>query len=382
MAKNANGRGTIYQRSNGLWEGKITTGIDPLTKKQKRRSVYGKSQKEVKKNLDGIINDLDNDIYIEPSKMTVSQWLTIWVEDFLERVKPNTRLRYEAICEAHITPALGAITLTALTPHAVQKFVNILTREKKRAPKTVANIHGVLHKALQVAVTMGYLKTNPADRSILPLPVTPEIKPYDNDGARAFLQAIKGDSFEHLFFLALSTGIRQGEIIGLTWDRVDFDRGTIRVDRQLQRDRRTGAFDFTSTKNAKSRLITPPEQALAALRDQKRRQAAHRLAAGKLWQAKGFVFANEIGGYTSPTTLYKHFKRITAAIGLPDRRFHDLRHTYATLALANGVGVKDVQETLGHFSAAFTLDVYGHVTESVRRDNAAKIDRFLIDLMS
>ena len=377
MAKNVKGNGSIYKRKDGYWEGKVTVGTDPMTGKLIRKSVYGKTQQEVRKKINELTTTVDNGTYTEPVKLTVNQWLDVWTAEYLDGVKPNTQDRYKMICRRHINPTIGAVKLISLSAHTVQTLINGLGREKGLAPKTVRNIHGCLHKALQTAVRIGYLKNNPSDACILPRLRNHEIKPLDEVSTGVFIQAIKGNRFENLYFMALFTGVRQGEAIGLTWDRVDFEKGIITVDRQLQRNRVKGIFELSSTKNGKSRVITPPERVMAVLRDQKRAQAVLRLAAGELWQDNGYVFTDEIGGHVSPTTVYKHFKRIVAEIGKPDRRFHDLRHTYATMALANGVGVKDVQETLGHYSAAFTLDKYGHVTENMKRDNAAKIDRFI-----
>ena len=386
--KNAAGGGSISRRKDGRWRGDITIGLDPLTGKTKRRTVYGKSQGEVRQKVAAIVATLDKGEYLEPSKLTVGQWLGIWRNEYLDGVKPNTKAAYKNICNNILIPVIGAIDLVSLSPHAVQTFINRLNREERKmtkysktakaySPKSVRNIHGVLHKSLQIAKKIGYLKTNPADKPILKRAKKADIQPLDEQEIAVFLQAIKNHRFERLFFVALFTGMRRGEILGLTWDKVDFDKGVITVDNQLQYDRAKKEHELVSTKNGKARTITPPERVMSILREQKRLQAGLRLAAGEVWQDNNFVFTNAIGGYIALTTLRNHFKKVVAAIGLPERRFHDLRHTYATTALANGVNVKDVQETLGHYSAAFTLDTYGHTTTQSKKESAAKIDALI-----
>jgi integrase len=195
----------------------------------------------------------------------------------------------------------------------------------------------------------------------------------------AFLNAIKGHKYETVYFVDLFTGMRQGEILGLTWDAIDFDRGTILINKQLQKEHKKGGeYRLVSTKRDKVRKITPALAVMQRLRQHRGIQAEMRLRAGTAWDnPHGLVFTHELGGNFAPFTVYSNLKRIVASIGVPEVRFHDLRHSYAVAALQSGDDVKTVQENLGHHTAAFTLDVYGHVTERMKQDSANRMDAFI-----
>lgn len=380
--KNARGGGTIRQRPDGRWEARFTVGRDPGTGKQVQRSVYGATQKEVRQKLAQITAAIDNGTYTVPSKMTVGQWLDIWSRDYLGGVKPFTVLNYNQHIKNHIKPALGAVKLEALNAHTIQGFYNSLGKPQGDKPglsaKTVKCIHGVLHKALSQAVKVGYIRFNPAESCELPRIERKEIKPLDNEEIGAFMKAIQGHRFEALYLVTLFTGLRRGEVCGLTWDCVDLDLGTILVNKQLQNvPGQPGEFRLVSSKNGKGRTIAIAPFVVEVLRRHKVQQAEARLKAGPLWQNSGFVFCNEAGEHLSPNTVYHNFKRIAASIGLPDARLHDLRHSYAVASLRAGDDIKTVQGNLGHHTAAFTLDTYGHVTEEMKRASAERMEAFI-----
>ena len=183
---------------------------------------------------------------------------------------------------------------------------------------------------------------------------------------------------EALFTVTLFTGLREGEVMGLMWDCVDFEAGTITVNKQLQRLRGGGGeYRFVSPKNGKSRVITPAASVMALLKRHRAAQAAQRLRAGKLWEDSGLVFTDELGHHLAQAAIYRSFKKAAAAIGRPDARFHDLRHSYAVAAIRSGDDIKTVQETLGHATAAFTLDIYAHVTAQMREASAARMDAYI-----
>jgi len=380
--RNAQGGGSIRQRSDGRWEGRYTAGRDPGTGKQIQRTIYGESQAEVRKQLSQITTDIDNDEYMEPSKMTMTTWLDIWLEEYVEStVKESTLYAYQMQCRNHIKPSIGATKLVSLTPHTVQALYNKLHRKQKLSAKTVKNIHGILHKALKQAILLGYIKSNPTDACVLPRIVKKEIKPLDEANITAFLKAIKGHKYETLYMTTLFTGMRQSEALGLKWDSIDFKNKTILIHQQLLRDKRKdGGCYLAPLKNDKSRLISPPPFILEALREHKLRQLEMRLRVGELWENKNLVrdlvFTNEIGGHLIHQSVHRLFKGLVASLNIPNTRFHDLRHTYAVAALQAGDDIKTVQDTLGHHTAAFTLDVYGHVTEKMKKDSADRMQRF------
>ncbi len=378
----AQGSGTIRQRPDGRWEARFTVGRDPGTGKQIQRSVYGSTQKEVRQKLAQAVAEVDNGTYQAPSKMTVGQWLDIWQKDYLGGVKPFTAQGYEKNVRVYIKPALGAIKLDALNAHTVQKFINDMGKPHEDKPpllpKTVRNAHGVLHKALQQAVKVGYIRFNPADACELPRLERKEINPLDSDAMAAFMRAIGGHRFEAIYLTMLFTGMRRGEAFGLLWDCVDLDKGTIRIDRQLQNiPGRPGEFRLISTKNGKGRTITAAPFVVELLKKHRARQLRDRLKSGPLWQDHGYVFCNEVGEHLSPSTVYHNYKEIVASIGLPDLRLHDLRHSYAVASLRAGDDVKTVQSNMGHHTAAFTLDVYGHVTEEMKRASADRMEAYI-----
>lgn len=391
MGRAANGLGSIRKRTvtrNGknysYWEARCTVGFDPGTGKQIQRSISGKTQKEVAQRMKELSVEVDQGTYLAPSKMTVSEWLKIWRENYLNRVKQSTVFLYGENCRLYIEPAIGTIRLDALNTHSIQAFYNELYEPKKKdknplSAKTIKNIHGVFHKALQQAVSIGYLRFNPADACILPRVVRKEIHPLEETQITAFLAAIQGHVHENLYKIDLFTGMRQGEILGLTWDCVDLTKGTLEIKQQLRREQKKGGgYYFSSPKNNKSRTLTLAPTVIQTFRAQKVRQAEMQLMAGSDWNNEyNLVFTNPTGGYCSYRTVYDCFKRIVDSIGTPTTRFHDLRHTYAVAAIQSGDDIKTVQENLGHATAAFTLDVYGHVTAHMKQESASRMERFI-----
>lgn len=382
--KAAAGAGTIRKKTitrNGkqytYWEARYTTGHDPGSGKQVQKSITGKTQKEVSQKLKAVTTAIDAGTFVAPCKMTVGQWLDIWTEEYLGGVKPRTVDNYKGVVRSRIKPGLGAVKLDALTPHTIQSYYNGLSKEGLAA-KTVKNIHGILHKALQQAVANGYIKINPADSCILPRAVRKELKPMDEDMITAFLKAVQGHQFEHLFTVTLFTGMREGEALGLLWECVDLTKGTITVDKQLQLIRGSrGQYQMVPTKNSKGRTISIAPFVVSTLKKVKHRQLENRLRFGETWEDSGFVFTDDLGHHLSASTVYKSFKAVMVQIGSPETRFHDLRHSYAVASIKSGDDIKTVQENLGHATAAFTLDIYGHVTEKMKQESAARMEQFI-----
>ena len=316
---------------------------------------------------------------MEPEKVSFGRWLDIWVNEFCGSVKPRTRELYRGTVDNRIKPALGAVRLTALTTAMIQRFYNdSMEGDRAVSAKTVKNFHGIIHKALNQAMEAGYIRFNPAAACKLPRVEKAEIKPLNREQMGAFLRTIEGNPFEALFQVTIFTGMREGEVLGLPWASVDFERGTILLKQQLQSIR--GVYQIVPLKNDRSRLITPAPFVMELLRRQKIKQAEQQLQTGPLWEDSGLVFTNQAGGHLARTTVYHHFKRVAASIGMPDARFHDLRHTYAVSSLEAGDDVKTVQENLGHATASFTLDVYGHVSERMKQESANRMEQLIQSL--
>ncbi len=409
MARSAAGAGTIRKKTvtrSGkpytYWEARYTVGYDPGTGKQIQRSITGKAQKEVAQKLKAATAAIDAGTYQDPSAMTVGEWMDTWVREYLGDVKPHTVASYKGQVKNHIKPAIGSVKLQVLTAPQIQKFYNGLRKDGMKVPKrdkdgkavkkdgkavyesvpmsakSIKNVHGVLHKALQQAVEVGYIRFNPSDACKLPRVEKKELHPLDEREIAAFLREIKGHRFETLYTVTLFTGMREGEVLGLKWDRVDFQRGIILIDQQLHHDKGAGGqYSFASLKNDKARIITPAPWVMELLKHHRAAQTEQHLQAGSLWENSGLVFTDELGRHLREFTVYRRFKEAVAAIGRPDARFHDLRHSYAVAAIRAGDDIKTVQGNLGHATAAFTLDIYGHVTDQMKQASAQRMEGYI-----
>ena len=409
--RRAQGTGSIYRKTvtrNGkkydFWEAQITVGADPGTGKQIRKAFTGKTQKEVREKMQAAAVAVQNGEFFEPSKITVGDWFDIWLKDYCGDKKYLTVTQYSSMTRTHIKPALGAVKLAKLTPVQIQSFYNELqrtgrtvtekdektgkpvTRQEPLSAKTVKNIHGIMSKALSTAVDVGYIKNNPAERVTLPRVEKKEIHPLTDTQVKALMAACTGHEYERVYKLILFTGLREGEAAGLTWDCVDFKTGTLKINKQLQkRPERDGGYTFAPLKNDKARSITAAPFVMQLLRKQQKAQIEQRLKAGEAWQGwqnmeerkTGLVFTRDSGRHLDVTMLYKAYKKLAEQIGAPESRVHDLRHTFAVLSLQNGDPIKTVQDNLGHATAAFTLDVYGHTSEKMKEDSAARMQAYI-----
>lgn len=379
--RKANGSGTIRKRKNGKWEARYTVGRD-LRGKQIQRSIYGSTQEEVRQKLTAIINSIDLNTYVEPNRTTLCDWLRYWLDEYAkDSTKPHTFDHYVAICENHIIPEIGSVRLQNVTTSQLQRLYKDLLRKKNLSAKTIRNIHAVIHPALQQAVKERILTSNPAEDCVLPRYVKPKIKPFEDDDVRAFLTEIKGNRFENLFYLTLFSGARQSEVLGLTWDCVNFNDNTILIDKQLQKIKGSdekSEYVLVSTKTDKERVVMLSEYVMQRLEKQKAWQDECKAKAGTVWNNPlNLVFTNEIGDHLAHVTVYKSFKAIARKIGLPDARFHDLRHTFAVISFESGDDVKTVQENMGHSKANTTLDVYTHFSRTMRLRSANNQQKYI-----
>ena len=369
--KAPNGHGSIRQRPDGRWEGRITTGRHPGTGRQVQRSVYGWTQKEVAGKMRELTASIDAGTYMEPARLTVGTWLSTWVKEYTRDLKPLTLVNYEGVIRNHLLPALGGERLEALTAPVIQAYYNSL----ELAPSTIRGIHAVLHSCLQKAVELGFIRANCSSACKLPRLPKPNVKVLDDVMMIAFLDELRGDYYERPIELDLLTGLRQAEIIGLSWDCVRFDEGVIHLYRQLHRVRKQD--EFGPLKNDKPRTVTPPPMAMQLLREQKSEQRKKQLRAGAAWSNKeNLVFTHDTGRHLCAGTVYRHIKRIMAKIGMSDADMHTLRHTCATASLRAGVDALSIRDALGHHSTAFTLDTYAHITDMARKENADKMEGF------
>lgn len=376
--KGAKGGGTIRQRPDGRWEARYTLGIDPGTGKQIQKSVYGKTQKEVRQKLTAITAEIDEGTYMDVPRLKTADWLNTWVEEYIGNVKPATRKSYQDHVRLNIIPYIGAVPLSKLTAAMIQQTYNELQTDKGLSPKTIKNVHGVLHRALEQAQKMGYIRNNPLAAVTLPRIEKKQIKPLEDDELCAFLKEIRGDPYELVYFVTVFTGLRQGEVLGLTWDCVNFEKHTLLINKQHGKKKGTCEYCFSSLKNDSPRLIEAADGVMDALKKQQIRQQrwATRLKDG--WEhSDNLVFTTETGRYLCNQTVYLAFKKVMRRLHLDATRFHDLRHTYAVNSLKSGDDIKTVQENLGHQTAAFTLDVYAHATSSMKHESANRMDQYI-----
>ena len=367
MGKAAQGAGNIRKRADGRWEARYShTGPDG---KSQRRSIFGKTQREVREGLTAALRAIDQGEAPITERQTVGQFLDRWLTDVAKpTVRPKTYHSYAALIRLHLAPALGHHQLAKLGPEHVQKMMN----QKLAAglsPRTVQYLRAVLRRALGQAVKWGVATRNVATLTDPPRVERPEMQVLTPDQARAFLDTVRGDRLEALYAVALALGLRQGEALGLRWQDVDLDADVLHVRVALQRIRGEKAR-LVEPKTRQSRRTLPlPPPIVAQLRTHRARQLEDRLLAGRRWQGEewGLVFATTLGGPLDARHVVYYFKRQLGRAGLPDIRFHDLRHSCASLLLAQNVHPRVVMEILGHSTITLTMNTYSHVMPQAQR---------------
>ncbi len=313
---------------------------------------------------------------LNPEQQTVKDFLDIWLEQSVKRQnRPRTYDKYKADVNHHIIPAIGKVLLTRLTPDHVQAMLNGLA-EQGRSPLTISNVRAALRKALNQALRRGYVLRNVATLVDAPRTSGFKITPLDLPQARKLLDAVAGHRLEALYRVALSLGMRRGEVCGLRWKDVDFAQATLSVNGSLRRF--GGKLHWTAPKTASSvRTLALPPVLLDALRRHKARQEEER-ADAEDWEETGYVFVSTRGTPLEPHNVVRHFKSVLRKAGLPGTvRFHDLRHSCATLLIAQSVHLSVIKDILGHTQISTTANVYGHVLPDIQRAATARLDDVL-----
>jgi integrase len=346
---------------------------------RKRKVIYAKSQAEARRKLTEALAARDRGITYDAEGLTVGEYLERWLEDSVRgSVKATTYQSYASLVRLHVCPILGSTKLSVLTPAHIQNLYRAKLDEGL-APKSVKYVHTTLHRALKQAVRWGLVPRNAVAAADPPRVRTPEMRPLSPTQARELLQEARGNRLEALYVLAVTTGMRQGEILGLGWEDADLEAGVVRVRRTLTLAK--GGPRLTEPKTRGSRRsIRLTASAVDALERHRERQEAEGAAAGGVWNEWALVFCTRRGTPIRRDNLHdKHWKPLLGRAGLPDIRFHDLRHTCATLLLAKGVHPKIVSEMLGHSSIAITLDTYSHVMPGMGEVAAAAMEDALGD---
>ncbi|MBR3099394.1 MAG: site-specific integrase [Clostridia bacterium] len=392
MAKRSNKEGSIRQRKKGLWEGRYTEGRDE-NGKLISRSVYGKTRDQVVAKLAKIRADIDSGEYVTPTDITLSEWLDIWADKYLDSPKQSTKSQYQYQIRTHIKPYIGNYKLQQITAPILQDYYKTMMKphkiscsdKKEReskglSAKSIKNLNSVLHGAFKQAILCNYRHDNPCLGCKLPRIEKKEMHTLTDDTMKAFFKEIHGKPYEELFMVDVFSGLRESEIIGLTWDCIDFKQQIIFISKQLKRERQAeggNVYRFDSLKNGKTRSVTPAKIVFDILKNVRAKQNELKLASSDPgFNKDNLVFTDRNGNHLASPTVYNNFKARAKAIGLPDLRFHDLRHTYATLSIQNGDELKTVSENLGHFSVWFTADTYAHVTQRMKKESADKMQAY------
>jgi len=374
MGKRGNGEGSIYFRtSDEKWVGSITL------ENRKRKVFYGRTRKEVQEKLKVALRDQQQGTLITAPKQTLAQFLFEWLENSQKQsVRPRTYERYEELVRLHIVPALGRHELQKLSAQHLQAFYAKKAEEGLSAT-TINHFHNVLHKALDTAVKWNLVARNVCDLVSPPRRKQFEVHPLTLEQVHKLLSVVDGHEMEALIKLALATGLRRGELMGLKWQDINVDAGVLQVRRILSRvpSKMPGkGYVEAEPKTQKSRrsvVIAP--FALEALTQHRERQLEAKLKAGDAWQEHDYVFCTSIGTHLNPTRdMLDQLKALLKKAGLPDIRFHDLRHSAATLLLSVGVHPKVVQEILGHSQISITMDVYSHVLPGMQQDAMSRLN--------
>ncbi len=369
--KRANGEGGIRQRKDGRYEARLTLADGT------RWSICHQSREKVASALAKAITDRNDGLPVRvDGKQTLKQFLEAWLTAIKGSVRPATFDGYNNYVHTHIIPCLGKTRIAKLTPQQLQAFYSKKLGEGL-SPTTVRHIHGALHRALKQATRWGVVGRNVADLVDPPRRARHEMKALSTSQARQLLEAAAGDRLEALYVLAITTGMRQGELLALRWQDVDLDGGTLQVRSTVQRVKDGLLFGEPKTASGRRRIALAPA-AVAALRHHHVSQAEGRLKAGPAWQDNDLVFPNTFGRAMEATNLlHRSFTPLLERAGLPKMRFHDLRHTAATLLLSKKVPVKVVSEMLGHAQVGVTLAVYSHVLPDMQREATAAMQAAL-----
>ncbi len=382
MAKRRpSGDGMVRRRDDGKWEGRIVVGHKnngaPIF-----RYVYAKTQKELLTKLHQKIDMYQDAELTEDSNMTLGEWLDKWLDEYMAgTIRPNTMAGYRNYANNYIKPQLGSKQVSRITSMDVQKMYTKLRKEgrvhehpehgRQLADATICRIHAMLHHAMKTAVRARMIITNPVDGVVAPKPNYKAMQVLNEEQLAVFMEAVDKDAiWRDLFYTELTTGLRRGELCGLQWKDFDEKTGTLKIDRSLDAPKK-GEMSIGETKtNQGRRTIILPSSTAQRLRERKKTALTEWIFHDPLCPEKP----------VSPAAAYRKMKQLLKENGLPPIRFHDLRHTFSTHALASGVDAKSLSGILGHTNASFTLDTYTHVTGEMQKQAANIVGTFMTDI--
>ncbi len=366
------GEGSITHRKDGRWQCQISIKNDKG--KTERKTLYGKTKKEVQEKLRLAINEQKQGTLATGPRQTLAVYLPYWLENICKPlVRKATHKQYRSALNAHFLPALGQLTLQNLRPEHIQSLYADMV-EDGLAASTIGAIHAVLHKALEDAIKWNFVSRNVSSLVSLPRIERPEMHVLTPEQAHKLLETAKGSRIEVLLILAITTGARRGEMLALRWNDVDLEKGVMNICRTMSWVSGYGYVENEPKTKAGRRRIMLTDAAIAALKEHKVRQKEARVIAGDEWKERDIVFSNIYGSFLNPNAVLVWYHSLLEKAGLPDMRFHDLRHSAATILLVMGVHPKVVQELLGHSTIAMTMDVYSHLLPSMHQDATDKMN--------
>lgn len=366
-------RGHIKKRGN-KYSFIVDIGRDPVTKKRRQKRVSGfTSQKKAREAMTEMITELNKGVYVEPTSDSFEKYINSWLDHKEKRVTYGTYSHYKSYAVNHIIPAIGHIKVQDLRPMHLQDFYDALIGQGQLSKRSIHHIHRIIANCLNMAVKMGEMQTNIAT-VVEPVRVPKtEQKYWDVDDAEVFIEAARGHIHFIAFYLAIFTGMRQGEILGLKWDSVDFDSKTIYVQRSIKRVDGGGKLDELKSVSS-YRSISISNRLIHELKEHRTKQNKHRLMIGKDYDNQGFVVATKTGTFVLSSNISRAFRLIRDKLDIKQIRFHDLRHTHASLLFKQKEHPKVVQERLGHSSIEITMDTYSHMMPNMQEAAAQKLD--------
>jgi integrase len=373
--RRAKGAGSVFRRRDGRLAGEVDLGWDG--NRHVRRVVYGKSRKEVEDRIRAVLNNRDEGLPPPTRSLQTGKFLDKWLTAVRPSIRPSTYVSYEGVVRLHIAPAIGRVTLDKLTVDDIARLLRDKQAEERLSSRSIRYVLFVLRIALNKAVRWGIVARNVASLVDPPRVTHRDVRVLSPEETSRLLNAARGNQFESLIVLALSTGVRLGEALAVKWTDVDLDRRQMRIDKALQRITGQGQV-LSETKTRRSRrTIVLPVVAAEALRRRKVEQRDQRRAFGRGWRDDGFVFTSSTGGPIDSRNVQRSFRRMVRKAKLPQMRFHDLRHSCASLLLTQGVAPRVVMETLGHSRISVTMDTYTHVMPALLGEAADAMDRSL-----
>lgn len=378
-------KGHVRKRGS-KWCFVLDLGRDPETGKRKQKWFSGFStKKEAESAMASKIHELNQGIFIEPAKITLEDYLRRWLQDYAKtNCAPRTYEGYESIIEKHLIPSLGKITLDRLKPMHIQKYYSDKLSNGRADQKgglsarTVHHHHRLLHEALEHAVRWQVIAVNPTRAVSPPKPQRKNIVTLTRGEVLLLLKAAEGSKLYEPIYFAINTGMRRGEIFALRWDDVDFENQLISIRQTLHRTKGSGfVFRDTTKTDGSRRSIAASDSVISMLKRMKRKQIEKRIALGSAYQDHGLIFCRDDGSPYNLDYMSREFGQLIRRNNLPPVRFHDLRHTHATLLLQQGEHPKVVSERLGHSTITITMDLYSHVMPNMQKEAAQKLDNLL-----